>query len=123
MVCPGVVLTIANVGVGGAGFTFTVEVIVQPKGSTAVIETNKGELVGSEQVPTVVAVFKVNGVGAHVKLDGFAAEPEGVTVTTAEVPPQLACATEAKSNGAGVMVVLIILAIGAQDPGGCIYKV
>ena len=71
----------------------------------------------------VVVPFKVSGLGDQTKVEGTEAEPEGVTVTLAVVLPQTAWVTLPNNKGAGVIVALITRSIGAQEPGGFMYKV
>jgi hypothetical protein len=117
--CP-VRFCIVKFGIGGAGFTGTVAVTKQPRGSVADMVTMTGVVRGREYVPTVVLEFRVIGVGAQLSVAGLAADPAGVMETTAMVPPHCACTPEARSKGAGVMVVVTGLAMGLQEPAGCI---
>ena len=52
-----------------------------------------------------------------------AAEPAGVTVISAKVCPQIAWVTVTSMEGAGVLVVVMILVNGTHDPGGFIIRV
>ena len=51
------------------------------------------------------------------------AEPAAVKLTTALVFPQIAWVTEDKIRGEGVIVTVINLTIGLQEPRGFIVKV
>ena len=74
-------------------------------------------------MPTVVCEFSVKGTGDQLMNNGLAAEPEGVTEIVASVLPHTACTALITSNGAGVRVVVMILLIGEQEPGGFIFNV
>ena len=115
---------IVKVGYGGAGLTSAVAVTRQPKGSDAVTVTVIGVFPGGIwYCPTVVCELRLNGVGDQDKVEGFAAEPEGVTETIANVLPQVACKADAASNGAGVIVLVTTRVIGTQAPCGFMYNV
>jgi len=124
MLLDGVMYVAVNVGIGGAGLTFKLVVMKQPLGSCAVMTTCKGAGPGGmAYVAWVVVPFKVNGLGDQTKVEGTEADPDGVTVTIAVVLPQTAWVTLPSNKGAGVMVALITRSIGAQEPGGFMYKV
>jgi hypothetical protein len=76
-----------------------------------------------EYVADVDVPLTLNAAGAQVMEAGVAAEPEGVRVITAVEAQQTAWATVPNNNGAGVMLALITRSMGAQEPGGFIYKV
>jgi len=118
-------LTIVKVGYGGAGRTVALAVTLQPSGSEAVTVTIIGGVdpVGIWYCPVVVEELRLKGVGDHMREEGFAADPDGVTCTMANVLPQVACKAEATSRGAGVMVLCTMRVIGTQAPCGCINKV
>ena len=101
-----VTFRIEKVGMGGAGFTFTVATTTQPSGSEPVTVTKRGLVpLGIAYVPIVVFELRVNGEGDQFNVEGFAADPEGVAETVAKVLPQTACKAEIFNNGAGVIVL------------------
>jgi len=71
----------------------------------------------------VVCVFSVKGTGDQLINKGLAAEPDGVTEIVASVLPHMACTALITNKGAGVMVVVITLLMGEQDPGGFMFNV
>jgi len=69
---------------GGAGNTLSVVTILQPTGSTTEIVTVIGLApTGNVYCAVVDVLFIVNGLGDQMSEAGLAAEPEGVTCTTA----------------------------------------
>ena len=63
----------------------------QPNGSVAEILTTVGAGPGGiEYVAIVVPGLIDSGGGVHIKVEGTAADPDGVIVTTAVVEPQTA---------------------------------
>ena len=94
----------AKVGIGGAGYTPAVAVTLQPSWSLAVTCTTAVPVIGMVYCADVLLVLMLIGSGDHTKVEGVAAEPAGVTLTTAMEFPQVAWRADALSKGAGVIV-------------------
>ena len=112
-------LLILNVTGGGAGNTFKVTVALQPNGSnivTVVIPT--GNPVAESELPAIEP-----GVGLQVIVGFTEAEPAAVTDAIESVLVQPACTIEPKAIGAGVILTVITLLIGAHEPGGFILSI
>jgi len=115
--------TMVTVGVTGDELMNTVAVTIQPKGSRAVTVTAPVPAV-KVAVPRLVALLVVDvGIGDQIIVGFTEAEPAAVKLTTATDAPQTGCVTEARIYGAGVIVTVIFLTIGLQEPGGFIVSV
>ena len=75
--------------------------------------------------PVAVSEFpdKAPGVGFQLMVGFTEAEPAQVIEAADKVLVQPACVAEATTCGAGVMVTVITLLIGAHEPGGFIVSI
>jgi hypothetical protein len=103
---------------GGVGKIFKVAVTLQPNGSKIVIVViPTGNPVALREFPAIEP-----GVGLQLMVAPTDAEPAQVIDAADNVFVQPGCVADATNIGAGVIVTVITLIIGAHDPGGFIVN-